>query len=58
MENIFNELIIPMDDFFNLNIKYDLLNYLGDNLQKENYVTFSWDLRNALKNNANGEYIF
>jgi hypothetical protein len=39
------------------NLKNDLLIYLYNNLQKENYQTFSGDLNNALTNYANGEYI-
>jgi hypothetical protein len=35
----------------------DLYYYLYNNLQKENYQTFSWDLKTALIINANGEYI-
>jgi hypothetical protein len=57
MENIFNKLIISMDDFFILNIEWDLYNYISNNLDKQNYQTFCWDLKNALTNNANEEYI-
>jgi hypothetical protein len=57
MENIFEKLIIP-NHFFNLSIiiKSDLLYYLDDNLNKENY-RLKWDLRNALTINVNGKYI-
>ena len=60
MDNIFNNLTIPSDyfnSFYHL-ITFDLLFYLNNNLQKENYQTFSWDLKTALKINANGEYIY
>ena len=57
MENIFNKLIISMDDFFILNIEWDLFNYISNNLDKQNYQTFCWDLSIALTTNANEEYI-
>jgi hypothetical protein len=61
MNNIFKKSIIANYIFglyYSLkNIKLDLLTYLFDNLQKENYETFLWDLKTALKINANGEYI-
>jgi transcriptional accessory protein Tex/SPT6 len=59
MENIFNKQIISRYYFanFSINIKYDLFDYLDDNLDKENIETFFWDLKTALTNNANGEYI-
>jgi hypothetical protein len=59
MDKIFNELPIPKYYFanFSINIKYDLFDYLDDNLDKENIETFRWDLENGLTNNANGEYI-
>jgi hypothetical protein len=57
MENIFNKLIISMDDFFILNIEWDLYNYISDNLDKQNFITFRLDLSIALKTNANGKYI-
>jgi hypothetical protein len=56
MVNIFNELIISMDDFFILNIEWDLYNYISDNLYIEIH-TLSQDLSIALKTNANGKYI-
>jgi hypothetical protein len=58
MVNIFINLIIPTY-FFNLslNITDNLLFYLYDNLYHENIDTLTRDLRNALKTNANGEYI-
>jgi hypothetical protein len=36
----------------------DLWFYLKDNLQKENNDILRWDLKTALKINANGEYIY
>ena len=54
MVNIFNKLIISMDDFFNLNIEWDLFYYLYNNLDKQNYITFRLDLSIALTTNANG----
>jgi hypothetical protein len=64
MENIFINLTIPMY-YFNFNMSfnisddlfYDLYSYLYVNLEHENYQTLRWDLNNALKTNANGEYI-
>jgi hypothetical protein len=56
MKNIFNKLIISMDDFFILNIEWDLYNYISNNLDKQNYITFRLDLSIALKTNANGKY--
>jgi hypothetical protein len=57
MENIFKKNIIPYN-YFNLSIiiKYDLYDYLYDNLQNEQKNTLKFDLRNALKTNANGKY--
>jgi hypothetical protein len=56
MVNIFTELIIPCHYFNNSinleDIKTDLFDYLYDNLEDENNK-FRWDLRNALKTNAN-----
>ena len=58
MDNIFTEHEIPNSFLYKFSIlKVDLLFYLNNNLQKENYQTFSWDLKTALKINANGEYI-
>jgi hypothetical protein len=62
MVNIFNELIIPIYYFSKKNfilkdIKKKLYFYLDDNLDKENYQTFCWDLSIALTTNANEEYI-
>jgi len=62
MVNIFKKITIPSDYFNSYTNYYDVLKsdlyyYLYNNLQKENYVTFSWDLKTALKINANGEYI-
>jgi hypothetical protein len=57
MENIFFKYIIPTYFFDSISITTDLLNYLYDNLENENYNLFRWDLRNALTNNANEEYI-
>jgi hypothetical protein len=61
MENIFNKLTIPTSTYF-FNSSYSLIthhlfDYLYNNLYDENYFTFTSDLRNALKTNANGEYI-
>jgi hypothetical protein len=58
MVNIFINLIIPSDYFnsFYHHITHDLLFYLFDNLQKENYNLLR-DLEEALTTNANGEYI-
>jgi hypothetical protein len=58
MKNKFNELTIPSDYFnsFYHHITHDLLFYLFDNLQKENYNLLR-DLEEALTTNANGEYI-
>jgi hypothetical protein len=61
MENIFNKLSIQthyFDVYLNLKlIKPDLLMHLDDNLENENYNILRWDLKDALINNANGEYI-
>jgi hypothetical protein len=38
-------------------IKPDLLMYLYNNLENENYNIFRLDLKNVLTTNANGEYI-
>jgi hypothetical protein len=59
MENIFINLTIPMYYFnFNMsfNISEDLYIYLFDNLFDENNI-ITWDLKDALTNNANGKYI-
>jgi hypothetical protein len=58
MNNIFNKLNLR-NYFFDqkLNIKTDFICYLYDNLEKENYETLRWDLKIALTNNGNGEYI-
>jgi hypothetical protein len=56
MKNTFKKIRIPNYCFdYSINITHDLWFYLKDNLQKENYQTFSWDLKTALKINANGE---
>jgi hypothetical protein len=59
MVNIFNNLII-LSHYFN-DISFvmsgDLLNYLFDNLEIENYNIFRWDLRNTLTINANEKNI-
>ena len=61
MENIFEKNIISshfFDVYLNLKlIKPDLLMYLDDNLENENYNILRWDLKDALTTNANGEYI-
>jgi hypothetical protein len=51
MENIFNVITIPNNYFFNVNLEWDLLNYLDNNLYDE---TVRWNLRNTLTINANG----
>jgi hypothetical protein len=57
MENIFEKLITKQYfDVFS-NLKNDLLFYLFDKLKIENNNILRWDLRNALTNNANEEYI-
>jgi hypothetical protein len=58
MVNIFEKITIPTYFFDSISITTDLLNYLYDNLENENYNLFRWDLRNALTINANGKYIF
>jgi hypothetical protein len=59
MENIFTEHEIPNSFLYKFSIlKVDLLFYLNNNLYIENYQTFSWDLKTALKINVNGEYIY
>jgi hypothetical protein len=61
MENIINKLITSshfFDVYLNLkDIKPDLLMYLYNNLENENYNIFRLDLKNVLTTNANGEYI-
>jgi hypothetical protein len=58
MVNIFNELTIPIYYFSKIyDVSVDLLNYLDDNLEDENYIIFRWDLKNALTTNTNGKYI-
>jgi hypothetical protein len=58
MKNIFNELIISIYYFSKIyDVSVDLLNYLYNNLKKENFNTLTWNLQDALKTNANGEYI-
>jgi hypothetical protein len=61
MGNIINKLITPshfFDVYLNLkDIKPDLLMYLYNNLENENYNIFRLDLKNVLTTNANGEYI-
>jgi hypothetical protein len=57
MNNIFEKLITKQYfDVFS-NLKNDLLFYLYDNLYHENIDTLTRDLKNALTNNANEEYI-
>jgi hypothetical protein len=60
MENIFNKLTIPRYFFNDISfvMSDDLWFYLKDNLQKENNDILRWDLKTALKINANGEYIY
>jgi hypothetical protein len=60
MENTFNDLTIPnnfFDSFYLYILHDDILNHLYNNLDKENYNILIFDLRNALKTNANEEYI-
>jgi hypothetical protein len=58
MKNIFNELTIPIYYFSKIyDVSVDLLNYLYNNLKKENFNTLTWNLQDALTTNANGEYI-
>ena len=61
MENIFKKYETTRN-YFNENllnyITHSLFDYLYDNLYHENYQTFSWDLKTALKINVNGEYIY
>jgi hypothetical protein len=59
MNNIFNQVSIQTYYFIDtdiLNNTSDLWYYLTDNLFVENII-LKFDLRNALKTNANGEYI-
>jgi hypothetical protein len=58
MVKIFKKITIPSDYFnsFYHHITHDLLFYLFDNLQNENYNLLR-DLEEALTTNANGEYI-
>jgi hypothetical protein len=60
MENIFNKITIPRYFFNDISfvMSDDLWFYLKDNLQKENNDILRWDLKTALKINANGEYIY
>jgi hypothetical protein len=62
MENIFEKQIIHeyfFDQYLNLkDIKPNLLMYLYNNLDDENFDTFELDLEIALTINANGEYIY
>jgi hypothetical protein len=55
MENIFKKIRITNYFFDSISISDDLFNYIFDNLYIED--TLRWDLRNALTNNANEEYI-
>jgi hypothetical protein len=58
MVNIFNELIISIYYFSKIyDVSVDLLNYLYNNLKKENFNTLTWNLQDALTTNANGKYI-
>ena len=58
MVNIFNELTIPIYYFSKIyDVSVDLLNYLYNNLKKENFNTLKWDLKTALTTNASGKYI-
>jgi hypothetical protein len=57
MENIFNVITIPNNYFFNVNLEWDLLKYLNDNLKHENNIILTWELYTALTINANGKYI-
>jgi hypothetical protein len=57
MKNIFNEIRMTNYFFDSISISDDLFNYIFDNLKNENNNILRWDLRNALTNNANEEYI-
>jgi hypothetical protein len=60
MNNIYikNQISTNFFEFWVISLFNDVLYYyLYNNLQKENYQTFSGDLNNALTINANGEYI-
>jgi hypothetical protein len=58
MENIFDKQDHLFSNLFkNINLEWDLIDYLYINLEKENYETFLLDLEIALTINANGEYI-
>ena len=60
MENIFNNLIIStyyFDTYMSFYMKTDLFDYFWYNFYDETFDTLRLDLRNALKTNANEEYI-
>jgi hypothetical protein len=60
MENTFEILNLQykcFNIFFKTNVEWDLLNYLYNNLKKENFNTLKWDLKTALTTNASGKYI-
>jgi hypothetical protein len=54
MDNIFIKFTMPHLDLLK-DISEDLYFYLEDN--DENFFLLTWDLRNTLTTNANGEYI-
>ena len=57
MKNIFKKNIIPRYFFDRpFNISDVLFKYLDDNLKNENYTSV-WNLRNALIDNIDSEYI-
>jgi hypothetical protein len=56
MKNIFKKYIIPRYFFDPISIKTDFHWYLYDNLKNENYTSV-WNLRNALIDNIDSEYI-
>jgi hypothetical protein len=56
MNNIFEKQAIPKHYFNNLlktNFEWNLLNYLNDNLKRENNIILTWELDTALTINAN-----
>jgi hypothetical protein len=62
MENIFKKEAIPSEYFYAYSYHYgvlksDLLIYIWNNLENENYNILTWDLNIALTTNANGKYI-
>jgi hypothetical protein len=59
MENIFNK-VIMIDYIFtvkNTSLKWDLYDYLLNNLENDNYYILKWDLENALTTSIDEKYI-